>query len=90
MHSIAGYYITRMGGPLQWSVIREKRISGSSCEAEIKAMDEGTKGLQFLRHLMIELGLRDAEQPIPLCLTTTQEPSTGLKLEVQPQRKLGT
>ena len=31
-----------MGGPLQWSVIREKRISGSSCEAEIKAMDEGT------------------------------------------------
>ena len=66
MHSIAGYYITRMGGPLQWSVIREKRISGSSCEAEIKAMDEGTKGLQFLRHLMIELGLRDAEQPIPV------------------------
>ena len=55
-----------MGRPLQWSVIREKRISASSCEAEIKAMDEGTKGLQRLRHLMIEMGLRDTEQPIPV------------------------
>ena len=66
MHSIGGYYITRMGGPLQWSVIREKRISGSSCEAEIKAMDEGTKGVQFIRHLMMELGLLDANQAIPI------------------------
>ena len=55
-----------MTGPLQWSVIWEKYISGSSYEAEIKAMDEGTKGLQFLRHLMIESGLRDAEQPMPV------------------------
>jgi hypothetical protein len=30
-----------MGGPLYWSAVHETCMSRSSCEAEIKAMDEG-------------------------------------------------
>jgi hypothetical protein len=38
MKSIQGYYnITRMGGPICWGVYREKRLSGSSCIAEINS-----------------------------------------------------
>ena len=66
MNSLQGHYITRMGGPLTWGVNREKRTSGSSCKAEIKAMDEGTKSIQFLRHLMTQLGLIDTNYPIPV------------------------
>ena len=66
MHSIGGYYISRMGGPIIWGVAREKRISGSSCEAEVKSMDEGVKAIQFLRFLMIELGIMAADHTIPL------------------------
>eukprot|EP00531_Pseudo-nitzschia_arenysensis_P008906 CAMPEP_0116127296 /NCGR_PEP_ID=MMETSP0329-20121206/6769_1 /TAXON_ID=697910 /ORGANISM="Pseudo-nitzschia arenysensis, Strain B593" /LENGTH=2217 /DNA_ID=CAMNT_0003621395 /DNA_START=65 /DNA_END=6718 /DNA_ORIENTATION=- len=66
MNSLQGHYVTRMGGALLWGVEREKRTSGSSCEAEIKAMDEGTKAIQFMRHLCTQLGLRDATAPVPL------------------------
>ena len=38
MNSLQGFIVTRMGGALLWGVNREKRISGSSCAAEIKAM----------------------------------------------------
>ena len=55
-----------MGSPLLWGVQREKRGSGSSCMAELKAVDEGIKGIQYLRHLMIELGLPDVEYPTPV------------------------
>ena len=66
MNSIQGFYITRMGGPLSWGVEWEQCISSSSCEAEIKAMDAGTKGIQFLCHLMSQLGLSDCDQSTPL------------------------
>ena len=66
MNSVQGHYITRMGGAVSWGVHREPRVSGSSCEAEIKAMDEGVKGIQFLRHLMEQLNLRDPLDPIPI------------------------
>ena len=66
MKSIQGYYITRMGGPICWGVYREKRLSGSSCIAEIKAMHEGVKEIQFLRHLMRQLGLSDVNNPTPV------------------------
>ena len=56
-HSLQGYIATRMGGPIEWGVIREKEISGSSCIAEIKAMGGGAKATQLIRHLLQELGL---------------------------------
>ena len=55
LKSIQGFYITRMGGPLLWGVQREKRGIRSSCMAEIKSIDEGIKGIQYMRHLMRQL-----------------------------------
>ena len=55
-----------MGGPLCWGVTREKRGSRSSCIAELKSMDEGIKGIQFLRHLMKQIGLPDVDEPTPI------------------------
>ena len=66
LKSLQGFYITRMGGGLLWGVKREKRGSRSSCMAEIKAIDEGIKGIQYLRHLMRQLGLTDVDYPTPL------------------------
>ena len=68
LNSVQGYYITRMGGPISWGVHREGRISGSSCEAEIKAMDLGTKSIQFLRRLSDQIGLTDAAGAVPVVL----------------------
>ena len=66
LKSIQGFYITRMGGPLHWGVHREKRGSRSSCFAEIKSIDEGIRAIQYLRHLMRQLGLPDVDFPTPL------------------------
>ena len=55
-----------MGGPLSWGVYREKRISGSSCIAEIKSMHAGVKEVQFLRHLIGQLGRSDVNEPTPV------------------------
>ena len=55
-----------MGGPLEWGVIREKEISGSSCIAEIKAVDEGVKAMQHTRHLMKELEMEEGNSTTPL------------------------
>ena len=66
LKSVQGFYITRMGGPLYWGVTREKRGSRSSCVAELKSMDEGIKGIQFLRHLMKQIGLPDVDTPTPI------------------------
>ena len=63
---IQSFYITRMGGPLLWGIQREKRGSRSSCIAEIKAIDQGIRGIQYLRHLMYQLGLPDITFPTPL------------------------
>ena len=49
-----------------WGVTREKRGSRSSCIAELKAIDEGIKGIQFLRKLMAQLGLPDVNTPTPV------------------------
>jgi hypothetical protein len=51
--------VTRMNGPIAWGCLREKRTSRSSCEAEIKSMDEGCKTLENLHLLMEDLGLPD-------------------------------
>ena len=64
LKSIQGFYISCMS--LFWGVTREKRGSQSSCIAEIKSMDKGTKGIQFLRNLMKQLGLPDVNKPTPI------------------------
>jgi hypothetical protein len=59
VRSILGHCVTRMNGPIAWGCMREKRTSRSSCEAEIKSMDEGCKTLENLHLLMEDLGLPD-------------------------------
>ena len=34
--------------------------------AELKAVDQGVKGIQYLRHLMKQLGLADTDLPTPI------------------------
>jgi hypothetical protein len=65
-HSIQGYVVMRQHGPIAWGVERERRISGSSCEAEIKAVDEATKATQYVRHLEHELNINLHDGPTPL------------------------
>ena len=66
LKSAQGFYITRIRGPLCWGVTRKKQGSRSSCIAELKLMDEGIKGIQFLRHSMKEMGLPNVDKPTPI------------------------
>ena len=87
LRSIHGFYITRMGGPLYWGVNREKRGSRSSCMAELKSIDEGIKGIQYLRHLMKQLGLSDIDYPTPL-LNDNQGSIDWIESSCRPTKKL--
>ena len=62
----SGLLYNTHGGSTTMGVKREKRGSRSSCMAEIKAIDEGIKGIQYLQHLMRQLGLTDVDIPTPL------------------------
>ena len=64
--SLLGSISTRTGGPIAWHVIREPRVSRSTCESEIKSADEGTKVTQFIRHLLSDLHMPDVTLPTPL------------------------
>jgi len=55
----------RQHGPVAWGLGREHRLSGSSCEAEIKSLDEGTKTTQCVRHIEAELIIADSS-PTPI------------------------
>ena len=87
LKSVQGFYITRMGGPLMWGVTREKRGSRSSCIAELKAIDEGIKGIQFLRKLMEQLGLPDVHTPTPI-LNDNQGSLDWIESGCRPSKKL--
>jgi hypothetical protein len=63
---MGGHVIFRSGAPISWSAHREARTSRSSCEAEILATDAATKAVQYLRHVMTDLGLPDRLHPTPL------------------------
>ena len=56
----------RQHGPVAWELSRETRISGSSCESEIKSIDNGTKSTQYVRFLEEELVIGDPRIPTPL------------------------
>ena len=47
MNSPQGHHVACMGGAIVWGVVKEQRVSRSLCEAQIEAMDKGTKGMQF-------------------------------------------
>jgi hypothetical protein len=66
VRSLLGHVIIRCGGPVAWGCNREPKSSRSSCEAEIYAMDEGTKTVEMLRNLMEDLNLPDVSHPTPL------------------------
>ena len=64
--SLGGHVVFRTGGPVSWASHREQRTSRSSCEAEILATDDGTKTVQHIRHIMMDLGLLDYLLPTPV------------------------
>ena len=66
VRSLLGHVLIRSGGPIAWGCMREPRTSHSSCQAEILAMDEGSKTIRLLRNIMHDLGLPDSAHPTPL------------------------
>ena len=68
---MSGAIVYRMGGPIAWKAIRQVKTSLSSCEAEIRATNEGVKLTMGVRHLaeaLSDLGilLPDASLPTDL------------------------
>lgn len=61
--SMSGFLIMRCGGPIAWKAVRQERCSRSSCEAEIRAVDEATKEILSLRYRCDDMGLPDASSP---------------------------
>ena len=59
-------YTHKGEGPLLWGVYREKCLSRSLYITEIKAMYEGVKKIQFVCHLMRQLGLPEVKSPTPI------------------------
>jgi hypothetical protein len=55
--SVCGHIVFLSHGPLLWKSHKECRNSRSSCEAEVKATDECTKSVQWLRHVLSDLSL---------------------------------
>jgi hypothetical protein len=62
--SLQGHIVMRQHGPIAWGLQCEQRVSGLSCEAEIKAVDEGTKTPQFIRFLEAEHGSPSIATPL--------------------------
>jgi hypothetical protein len=63
--SICGHIVFLSNGPLIWKSHKEKRNSRSSCEAEVKATDECTKSVQWLRNVLDDLSILD-DTPTPI------------------------
>ena len=64
--SMSGFLIMRCGGPIAWKAVRQERCSRSTCEAEIRAVDEATKEVLSLRHRCDDMDLPDTSLPTPL------------------------
>eukprot|EP00957_Ditylum_brightwellii_P168858 12852645-Ditylum_brightwellii.AAC.1 len=63
--SMSGFIVMRCGGPIAWKSVRQDRCSRSSCEAEIRATDEGIKEVLSLRARCADMSLTDANRPTP-------------------------
>jgi len=64
--SMSGFLVMRCGGPIAWKSVRQDRCSRSSCEAEIRATDEGIKEVLSLRARCQDMSLSDASRPTPV------------------------
>jgi hypothetical protein len=79
--SLLGSVATYMGGPLDWRCEREKRISPSVCESEIKAMGSGHKMIMGIRHLFEDLNALHLSQPTPFLYCDNQGAVSWVKSE---------
>ena len=81
VRSLLGNLATFMGGPLDWRCVREKRISPSVCESEIKAMSEGHKMVMGLRNLFEDLEAPQVAEPTPFLYCDNQGSVTWVHSE---------
>ena len=64
--SMSGFIIMRCGGPIAWKAVRQERCSRSTCEAEIRSIDETTKEVLSLRNRCDDMDLPDSSIPTPI------------------------
>ena len=64
--SMSGFIIMRCGGPIAWKAVRQDCCSQSTCEAEVRAIDEATKEILYLRYRCDDMHLPDSSIPTPL------------------------
>jgi len=69
--SMSGAIIFRSGGPITWKTDRQERTSLSSCEAEIRATNMGSRLTVNVRNMILHLAstgypITDAQQATPL------------------------
>ena len=76
-----------MESPLYWGVHRERRGSSSPYFAGIKSIDDGIPAIQYLRHLMKQLGLSDVDFPTPL-LNNNRGSIDWIESRSKPTKKL--
>ena len=79
--SLLGNLVTYMGGPIDWRSVREKRVSPSVCESEIKAMSEGHKMVMGLRNLFEDLDVTHLAQATPFLYCDNQGSVTWVHSE---------
>ena len=84
---IQEFYIFRTESPLYWGVHQKKRSSRSFYMAENKSIDDGICAIQYLRHLMKQLGLPDVDFPTSL-LNDNQGSIDWIKSGCKPTKKL--
>ena len=76
-----------MGGGVILGVHREKRGSRNSCMAVIKSINDSIRGIQYLRHLMKQLGLPNVKYPTPL-MNNNQGSIDWIESGYKPTKKL--
>ena len=47
LQSMSGYMVVWAGSPISWASVHQERTSRSSCEAEVRAMDECAKEVLY-------------------------------------------
>src|SRR5258708_14837316 len=61
--STSGYIIKLNNCPIHWISKKQNIVAKSSCEAEIIALGEAVKELQWIQNFLIELKMYDAMNP---------------------------
>jgi hypothetical protein len=69
--SMSGAVVIRSGGPISWKADRQERTSLSSCDAEIRATNMGSRITVNTRNMIsslwnLDYPIRDCESPNPL------------------------